>query len=124
MNDDKIKIKCKVLDSIDEYKFNIKIYDSYNTLIYCGNTDESGTMYFKPKYYGVYKVIITNKKNIYPRKLCSSILIYNNYCHTFLFSFYKCLKNKNNPITIILTDKNYKNLPIEKGEILLWPKNI
>lgn len=122
MNNNKVKIKCRVFDSIDIYKYNIKIYDLDNRLIYCENTDEMGIVYFEPKNYGLYKIVITNNDNMYPRKIYSNILIFNNY-HTFLFIFYKNLINKFNSVTIILTDKNYKNLPIEKGEILLWQKN-
>ena len=65
----------------------------------------------------VYKIIL---KSLYVKE---SFTIYIN-CNTNKYYLpLKCslLSSKSRIITFILTDYNY-NLPIEKGEILLWQK--
>lgn len=115
-----IKIKCLLCNSIDIYKYEIFIYDIDGNIVYNGKTNDKGYILFKVPYLGIYKIIIKAEKNICPKIISEKILIHKNCPNTILFTFKKLNKNYLSPITIKLTDKNYKNLPIEKGEIRLW----
>ena len=98
----------------DIYQANIQIYDLNNNLIYESNT-YNGCINICLKKYTYYKIIA---------KLDNDILngvIYTNQ------SLYKFIFNRSyisipNVTTFILTDYNYNNLPIMKGEINLWIK--
>lgn len=100
-------------------KININIYNiklpKYKICIYTNNNqlliEKSNCAHitFNAPYYGLYKIKITNNKPIY-------IYITETNCHTFNIN----LSTQINTIKVIVTDKNYKNLKIKKGELKLW----
>lgn len=110
----KIKIKCIVCNSLERYYFHIKIYNVNNKLIAESNIDNYKPYIITIPYNGIYKVRISNYSIIRDEM----IIINEHSPNTICYYFYQ--KKKRKPITIILTDKNYKGLPIEKGEIALW----
>ncbi len=113
-------IKCALCNSIDICKYHVFIYNCKNELICDNYTNENGVVHFKPTYYGIYKIKVVPNKYIVPNKICTTILISKNYCNRVLILFNKCPESFNHPIKVKLTDKNYKGLPIKKGEIILW----
>ena len=53
------------------------------------------------------------------KKLITSFFV-DDKSHKYIFSF--DTTNSENIITFLLTDFYYENLPIERGELLLWQK--
>lgn len=109
----KIKLKFYGLGYNDINQAYIKIYDINNNLIYEGQT------------YNNEIIICLNENNIYNlyaytcyETLNKSFYVYDQYEYNFIFNniIY------DNTITFLLTDYNYSNLPIERGEITLWQK--
>lgn len=113
-----IQINCLSNDSLCINKCHICIYDLNEKLIFEDYTNELGFVTFKPSHYGFYKIIIENK--IKCEKLCTSIFINKNFCDKLLFKF---SNKKYHSIKVNLIDKYY-GIPIEKGVITLWQKNI
>lgn len=71
--------------------------------------------------YDIRAVIYTNSKLVFDSLITKNQLItipLNHSKHTVFFVLYQRSSQKRN---FILTDKNYNGLPIEKGEIYLWP---
>ena len=101
----------------NKYQACVNIYDTYNNLIYTGNTYD-GKIIISLKEKSIYKLIATScndtiKVNLYVNK--------DRNEYTFWFNrsiFASSLKT----ITFHLNDANYDNLPIGKGEIILWQK--
>ena len=90
----------------------ISIYDSNNNLVSNGYTYNNEMMVCL-KECAVYRMVaLSNGK-----KLVTSFYV-NNNC-TYRFSF-ESSNEPDNSITFILTDSFYENLPIERGELLLW----
>lgn len=110
-----INIKCLFEDSIDIEKFYISIFDN-NKLVCKGTTDKRGIFSFKGKRLNIYKVVCCykGKKHVINYK---TFICVNN-CHDICLYFKKNI-NFSSPITILLTDKNYQGLPIEKGMVIL-----
>lgn len=105
----KIKI---VFNGLDFYEAYIFIYDCNNNLLFEGLTCNHKIEVCLEEY-NVYKIkAITNNT-----KLVTSFYI--NCNSTYRFSFVNSIQN--NPITFLLTDYYY-DLPIERGELLLWQK--
>lgn len=115
----KKKLKCLVRNCLTSYKYDIKIYDSNGLLVFNGKTNDYGFIYFEAKNWEVYKIEIEPPIRIYPSIIKKYFIFKENSCDTITFIFYKIL-----PIVIKLIDKNYRNLPIEKGEIILWQDHI
>jgi len=90
----------------------IIILDKCNNKIFEGKT-YNGLINVRLKCYQTYKIICyyCNKT------ICTSIYPNPNYINYF-FNF----NTQNNIITLLLKDKNYKNLLIEKGKLILWQK--
>ncbi len=110
------KIKCKIVDSLNNCKYKIYIYDN-NKLIYINCTDESGITYFNPQHNGIYKIIVIPPIILRPIYYSKNIYLENNKLQTITFKF---KINQSSPIKIKIIDKNYQKLPIEKGVIKLW----
>lgn len=115
------KVNCVVTDSIDNYVYNIHIYDSKQQLIYC-DSHSNGHVHFNATN-GLYQIQIQPVGRIYPRIVCKYIYVLTGSCNSFYFFFRKNLFRKRK-ITFWVTDKNYQDLPIEKGEMILWHRNI
>lgn len=100
------------------YQASVVIYDDSNRKVFNGVT-----------YNGEIKVCL-RKEPVY--RLVSSfmndcidtnIYIGNNCCYCFRFRNSIIVENNDsNQVTFFLTDYYYDNLPIERGEIILWPK--
>ena len=110
-----VKLKLYGLGINNNYQAKVFIYDSYNNLIYEGYT------------YNGYLIISLNINQRY--KLVASSLneyintyFYINDNYEYIFFFKRSLLNTNNNITLILTDYYYDNLPISKGELILWQR--
>ena len=101
----KIKI---ILNGLGFYEAYIRIYDCNNNLVFKGETCNHEIELCLEEC-NVYKIkVISN--NI---KLVTSFFV--NYNNIYKFS----LISNDNTITFLLTDYYY-NLPIERGELLLW----
>ena len=102
-------IKFKILGTgyNQYYQAKVKIYNN-NCLIKEGIT-YNGIIYFCLEKNKTYKVVIT----LYNSKSISTIYTNKNI---FVFSLCNCIKNR--LLTFLLTDSNYMNLPIEKGELI------
>lgn len=107
-----VKLKFIGLGYKSIYQANIFIYDKYNNLIYEGQT-YNGNILLSLKPNKSYKLIARLNNNM----LCTILYVgrYNNY--TLCFN----QEQIENNITLKLVDYYY-NLPIERGEITLWPK--
>lgn len=92
--------------NINQSNYKICIYSNNNQLLI--EKINTNHITFKAPYYGLYKIKITNNKPMY-------IYITETNCHTFNIN----LNNKINIIKIIVTDNNYQNLKIKKGELIL-----
>ena len=96
----------------DIYQAYIKIYDINNNLI-----TECYT------YNGCINICL-NKNSYYKiiARLDNDILNGVIYTNQTLYKFIFNRSYISNITTFILTDYNYYNLPIEKGELILWQK--
>lgn len=113
-----IKIKCFAMDTLDHYLYRIIIYNDKKEMILNEVTTQDLFLFDVP-YYGVYQIIVVPYANLVCDSACKTVFIHKNFEQTLYFSFYKPSKSKKT-VTLILTDQNYKGLPIEKGVIKLW----
>lgn len=113
-----IKINCYMCSSLDNVIYHICIYDEDDNIVYEKNTNKK--LIFNPKHNGIFKVIasIDNKYNSYIKR--KTLIFNSNHTKNINIIFHKKYINK--PKIIYFTDKNYKNMPIMKGEIILWQK--
>lgn len=118
----KLEIKCFTIDSINIYKYRIIIYNSNQELVLDDFTT-NGSLFFNIPYYDLYKIIVIPQSNLKYNYFCQNVLIHKNFCKILLLPFCKNSISKKT-VTLILTDKNYKGLPIKKGEITLWQNHI
>ena len=105
------KLKFYGLGYNDINQAYIKIYDK-NSLIYCGKT-YNNELKVDLKECKIYKLIAKSNSEI----LTAYFYVTDRYEYSFVFNSIIYI---NNPITFLLTDYYYNNLPIERGEIILW----
>ena len=105
------KLKFYGLGYNDINQANIKIYNK-NSLIYCGKT-YNNELIINLKECNIYKLIATSENEI----ITAYFYVSNRYEYYFVFNSIIY-----NPITFLLTDYYYDNLPIERGELILWKK--
>lgn len=105
-----IKIKCINPTSLSIFNYNIKIFDECGNLVEEGFT-KNNEYSFNPKKCSIYKLVVTNKC-LAPYVISIHFIPVNNLCIYF---------NNINSSTFYLTDKYYIGLPIERGELNLWP---
>lgn len=116
-----VTFKCRKYDSLSVPLYHIYVYDINNNLITDKYTNNIGNIKIAFSYYGIYKLHILDSRNC--RKNCIVILV-NEKFPDELFIINDIKTNNFHPINLILTDKYYKNLPITKGDVVLWQKNI
>ena len=111
----KVKIKFNGLGYNKHYQADVFIYENGN-LIFDGKT-----------FNGKINICLKNKKcykieaSFFNEKIVKYIYIKDCDCY-FLNFHHSILYINSNLITFLLTDYHYDNLPIERGEIILWPK--
>lgn len=112
----KIKLKFAGLGYQNYCQAEVSLYDKSGCCVGCGTTYNGNiSFYVKEKY--LYKVVANS---------CGEMInscFYVSDCNTYFFAFsraYVCnIESRNRRITFLLTDSNYLNLPIEKGEIIV-----
>lgn len=116
-----LEIKCKTINSLNKYKYKIKIYDKNCHLIIDDYTFEFGKFYFTFCKNNIYIINISNNM-LFPHE--NNIIFYasNNSYKKLVVEFKEKLVYKP-PIILKLTDQFYKDLPIMKGNIKLWKMN-
>ena len=107
----KVNIKFIGLGYYSKYQANVKIY-SDNCLIYDCDT-YNGQISIDLTPHNIYRI----ESNFFNEKIIRYILV--NRCE-YIFVFNHAIYNRNT-ITFLLRDYYY-NLPIEKGEIILWKR--
>ena len=108
----KIKLKFFGLGINNNYQANILIYNNLGELIYNGQT-YNGYIYLYLNKGCLYRLVASTCDD----KIDTYFYVYN---YEYVFYFKRSLL-KNNSITLLLTDYYY-NMPIEKGELILWQK--
>ena len=92
----------------------VSIYNSCGDLVYEGLTC-NGCISVNLKMYVGYIIIIKSytgiRRDVFYVDACTGC---------YAFSTYEQNRQEENEVTFLLTDLNYENLPIEKGEIILW----
>ena len=106
-----ITIRFNGLGCNKYYQANILIYDDFNNLVYSGQT-YNGEIKLKLLKNKVYKMYADSLNE----KLIISFYVKDNniYCFSFERNVIRI-----NSIIFLLTDYYY-NLPIERGELILW----
>lgn len=113
-----VKIKCLITSTIDNIIYDIYVYKK-NKLLYKLKSDKKGNTCFKVNNNGFYTIKIVPSIFLNPQIICKNIYVADNKCNQFNFYFEKnTIKPKK--ITFNVTDKFYKDLPIQKGELKLW----
>ena len=111
-----VKLKFYGLGINDNYQAKIFIYDTCGNLVYEGYT-----------YNGILIICLDiNQKYKLIASSCGDVIntyFYVNCNYEYLFFFRRSLLEiNNNSINLLLTDYYYDNLPIEKGELILWQR--
>ena len=110
-----IKIKFYGLGYNDVNQACITIYDECNNKVFEGKTFNNIIKLCLNKN-KLYKIIAVSKYE----KIVNYFYVGCSNNYHFLFS--NIIYEKTNSITFLLTDYYYDNLPIERGEIILWQK--
>ena len=113
-----IKLKFYGLGYNNNYQADILVYDINNNIVYEGKTYNSEIIICLEKN-RVYKLVANSLGDI----ICTIFYIGNNCEYNFAFN--RAINTnirKDSSITFLLTDYYYNNLPIERGEIILWQK--
>ncbi|MBR1413712.1 MAG: hypothetical protein IJ574_03485 [Bacilli bacterium] len=113
-----IKLKFSGLGYCNINQACVDIYDECNKKICSGKTYNS-VLKVKLKCNKLYKLVATSKyerinRNFYVNQ-------YNN-CYCFAFPNSLVRNNQSRIVTLLLSDYYYDNMPIAKGEIILWQK--
>ena len=112
-----IIIKFNGLGYYHLWQARVQLYDEENNLLFSGETYNS-KISFCLETDKVYKMIAFSKDEI----LKISFYVGKNQ-RFYIFSFPRSFIGKEEKqVTFLLTDFYYKKLPIEKGEMTLWPK--
>lgn len=113
-----IKIRLMGLGICSNLQAYVCIYDECNNLIYEGSTF-NGEVIFCAKCNSVYRLCASFYGEVINQAF------YTSSCNTpLIFAFEHSIYRNNTlgNVTFLLTDYYYENLPIEKGEIILWQK--
>ena len=111
---EKVKLIFKGVGLKDKNQVYVKIYDNNCNLIYEGNTFDGVLITF----------LESNKAYNMLAKFHQETIVATFYvgsCNNkYIFSFNRINNIRN--ITFLLTDFYYTNLPIERGDIILWQR--
>lgn len=110
-------IKFYGLGIDNKYQANVIIYDSYNKIVYSGNT-YNGLLKISLKKNHIYRLV----SNFISDQINTNIYIGNNNCYCFRFKNSILDDAESRNVTFLLTDYYYDNLVIERGEIILWQR--
>lgn len=110
-------LQWKGLGYLDVFQATINIYDSNHCFLFSSKT-YNGCLEVCLKTDTIYQIVAISQNEVV---IQSIYLDKNRDCYQFYFprSLYQ---NNSRKITFHVTDFYYKNLPIEKGEMILWPK--
>lgn len=102
----------------NNYQACVKIYDTYGNILYQEET-YNGEVVLCLEKGKVYKVIASSYGDF-----IRNVFYVNGYDEKYIFYFNRALQRMPllKTITFFLSDANYQDLPIEKGEIILWQK--
>lgn len=120
MENKKVKIRYLLNNRLDNSWHHILVFDDKNEMLYDGYTDMKGYFSFQASYFGIYKIVVLVNGNREYEVI--KILVQEGKNNCFIFRFNDININLHT-ITILVTDRNYQGLPIEKGEMSLWLKN-
>lgn len=116
-----IKIRC-ISNDCDCLQYAVTVLNSRNQIVYQGYTTDAGVTEFRVDAQDEYEIRVVSPQCMSPRVACRWVKL--NPCETcgLYFVFRSPIVLLPVPkSTIHLTDQNYTNLPITKGEISLWP---
>ena len=116
----KIKFKFFGLGYDDKYQARVFIYDSLNNLIFDGQT-YNGNLCVNLIYGRVYRIVAFSLND----RIDTYFYIDGNreYCLGFSYALVSnTVVPEIDTITFLLTDYYYSNLPIERGDLILWQK--
>lgn len=104
-------------------RFCVEIFNENNEIIYTDKINSFEYLCLKICESGLYKIKVTPDKKYSPRCAYRWVEVKVN-CNNFQFfkfkAYHKCSKNcKTN---FCICDHYYKNMPIIKGELILWRK--
>lgn len=119
-----VKINLRICDYLCCYQFLVFIYDSNNKLVCKQTVRDWDSIDFYPPYIGTYamKVIVFEK---IPKVIYKTSFYYGKSSQNCISFILPSIRNPIlHPITIKMTDQNYRGLPIMKGEIKLWQNHI
>lgn len=113
-------VKC-VTDICCNSVFCVTVYDSKDCIVFSGTTDHRGSISFDICSEDEYRIKITGHNCSNPAISSRWVRLYpfKNCCIYFCFNF-KMFSRHEISKDFTLTDYNYSNLPIPKGEIYLW----
>ncbi len=109
-----VLLEWKGLGYLSIFQAQVYLYDDDNNLLYVSETYD-GKLKVCLESNRVYKIIAISSSEIFKKNVYIDTCR-NKYTFYFSRSIYPRI------ITFQLTDFYYKNLPIEKGEIIIWPK--
>lgn len=112
-----VVIKFLGLGINNKYQASVTIYDSFNKVVYRGNT-YNGLLNICLKENNIYRL----KTDFMGDHISTNIYIGNNNCYCFRFKNSILDNIQRTNITFLLTDYYYDNLVIERGEIILWQR--
>ena len=110
-----IKIKFMGLGLGNNCQAHVIIYSDCFNVVYEGDT-YNGMVMVPLSTNRAYKLIATS----FGEYISVVFYVDSDKCE-YKFIFDRGINNNENNITFLLTDYNYDNLPIEKGELMLWP---
>lgn len=111
-----VNIKCIANKYLNECNYYVFVYLS-NKVIFQGYLNSSKILNLKLLPCKYYKIIILGNTYLLPQKYIADVFVNNDDIQNYIFFF--DLKKILTSINVKVTDKYYKSLPIEKGELKL-----
>ena len=111
----KVKLIFKNVELKKNNQVYVKIYDNRCNLVYEGYTFD-GEIDISLRKDRAYNMIA----KFYNNSIVTVFYVGNGF-NKYIFNF-NYINNENNNVTFLLTDFYYTNLPIERGDIILWQR--